>query len=193
MSLLNISSIEDFTNRPSERSMRGSRLLMMWVCMRTRTSRCASRAGEALWESGPSAGGPGRGLRGRGGGGLRGGGGELLGEREDVLGDLTLAMADDERHTPVDREDQRAAVRDDGVRDLPTEARLDVGRLDSTRAVVPVRDELELFLAIADLLGDLHEHADVLEARDFGGHERGEDVPDVENGDDLLLEGRPGV
>src|SRR5437660_424450 len=45
MNLLNISSMEDLTAFASERSSRGSRLLMIRLCRRDRTSRCASRAG----------------------------------------------------------------------------------------------------------------------------------------------------
>src|SRR5439155_2787296 len=57
MNLLNISSMDDLTAFASDRSSRGSRLLMIRLCRRERTSRCASRSGEADCESGPSAGG----------------------------------------------------------------------------------------------------------------------------------------
>src|SRR5438034_9378328 len=56
MNLLNISSMDDLTAFASERSSRGSRLLMIRLCRRERTSRCASRAGAVDCESGPSAG-----------------------------------------------------------------------------------------------------------------------------------------
>src|SRR5439155_500626 len=138
MNLLNISSIEERTAFASERSSLGSRLLMIFVCRRTRTSRCASRAGVAVWESGPSAGAR--------GGGLRRVRGQPLREGEDVLRDLALAVADHEGHAAVHREHECAAVGNDRVRDLAAEACLDVGCLDATRAVVPVRDELKLVI-----------------------------------------------
>ena len=79
------------------------------------------------------------------------------------------------------------------MRDLAAEARLDVARLDAARRVVTVRHELHLVLAVAELLDDLHEHADVLQAGDLESHEREDDVGRVEHRDDLLAVRRPRV
>src|SRR6267378_1713453 len=174
--LLNISSMFARTAFASERSRRGSRLLMIFVWSLSRTSRLVSRDGAGVCR-----------------GGLLRAPGELGGQGEDVLADLAVAVADHERHPAVHGEHQGAAVRDDGVRDLAAEARLDVAGLDAARRVVAVGDQLDLLVAVAELFGDLHEHAYVLEARDLEGHEREDDVRDVEHGDDLFLERRPRV
>src|SRR5438132_10037907 len=104
------------------------------------------------------------------GGGLRGAGrcglGRLrsyaLGEGKDVFCDLTLTMADDKGDAAVNGEYQCSTVGNDGVRDLPAEARLDIRCFDAARAVVAVRDELDFVASVSELLGHLHEYPDVL-------------------------------
>src|SRR6185503_16911875 len=86
----------------------------------------------------------------RGGSGL--GCGDPLRQSKDVLGDLAVPVADDKRNAAIDGEHEGAAVGHDRVRDLATQARLDVRRLDAARAVVPVGDELDLRLVVAKLL-----------------------------------------
>src|SRR2546428_33849 len=167
----------------SERSRRGPRLLMILVWWLTRASRVASREGAAACASGPL--GAGRGGRRL----LRAG--ELPSEGEDVLCDLALAVADDEGHAAVHGQDERAAGGDDRVRDLAPEARLDIGRLDAARAVVAVGHELQLVVVVAELLGDLHEDADVLEARDLEGHEGEDHAGGGGHGDDPAAAPRP--
>src|SRR5213594_1973295 len=54
-------------------------------------------------------------------------------------------------------------------------------------------DKVQLVAAVSELLGDLHEDAHVLEARDLERHEGEDHVGDVEHRDHLLLERRPGV
>src|SRR2546426_12302175 len=103
----------------------------------------------------------GGGTLGPGGGGLGRARRQALGEGKDVLGDLAFAVTDNEWTPAVDRQYQSAAVRDDGVRDLAAEARFDVRGLDAAGAVVTVRDELQLLVAVAELLRDLHENAHV--------------------------------
>src|SRR5438128_4793727 len=130
---------------------------------------------------------------GTGGGGLGRARRQALREGKDVLGDLAFAVTDNEWNPAVDRQYQSAAVRDDRVRDLAAEARFDVRGLDAAGAVVTVRDELQLLVAVAELLRDLHEDAHVLEARDLESHQREDHVRDVEHRDHLLLEAGPRV
>src|SRR6266540_3442185 len=120
----------------------------------------------------------------RGGGRL--GYGDPLSQREDVFGDLAVTVADDKGHAAVDGEHQGPAVGDDRVRDLAAKARLDIRRLDAAGAVVAVGDELHLRLVVAELLDDLHEDADVLQAGDLECHERQDHVGNVEHRDHLL-------
>src|SRR5213594_2467161 len=122
----------------------------------------------------------------RGRGGLSGC--DPLREREDVLRDLAVTMADDEGDSAVDRQHERPAIGDDRVRDLATEAGLDIRRFDPTGAVVTVGDELHFRLVVPQLLDDLHENADVLEAGDLERHQRKDHIGHVEHRDDLLLE-----
>ena len=79
------------------------------------------------------------------------------------------------------------------MRDLPGETAFDVRGLDPPGAVIPVRDELDLLIVVPELLHDVHEHPDVLQAGDLERHEGEDDVGDVEHREDLLLERRPGV
>src|SRR2546427_616651 len=123
---------------------------------------------------------------GTGGGGLGRARRQALRKGKDVLGDLAFAVTDNEWNPAVDRQYQSAAVRDDRVRDLAAEARFDVRGLDAAGAVVTVRDELQLLVAVAELLRDLHEHAHVLETRDLERHEREDHVGHVEHRDDLF-------
>src|SRR5260221_10243805 len=78
--------------------------------------------------------------------------GELVGQGEDVLRDLAVPVADDERDAAVHREDERAAVGHDRVRDLAGEACLDVRRLDPARAVVAVRHQHLIAVVLTALL-----------------------------------------
>jgi len=118
---------------------------------------------------------------------------DTLGEREDVLRDLAIPVADDKRNSAIDGEHQRPAVGDDRVRDLAPQARLDVRCLDASGAVVAVGHELHLRLVVSELLDNFHEDADVLQAGDLERHEGQDHVGDVEHRDHLLLERRPGV
>src|SRR5207237_8565531 len=111
----------------------------------------------------PSAG---RGLRGTGRRGFGGLGADALSQGKDVLCDLTLTVADDEGDSAVHGQYECSPVGNDGVRDLAAQARLDIRGLDAARAVVAVRDELHLIAAVSELLGDLHPHAHLLDARD---------------------------
>ena len=67
---------------------------------------------------------------------------ERPGEAEDVLRDLGLAIADEERHAPVEGVDDAPAVADDRVVDLPADRVLDVRDADPERRVGPVEDQL---------------------------------------------------
>src|SRR5207302_2017924 len=111
-------------------------------------------------------------------GGLGRLGRDALRERKYVLCDLTLTMTDNEWHPAVDGQYQSPPVGNDRVRDLAAEARLDVRRLDATGAVISIGDKLHFVAAVPELLGDLHEHTHVLEARDLERHEREDQVRD---------------
>ena len=68
------------------------------------------------------------------------------GQAEDVLRDLRLAVAEDERHAPVERVHDAPAVADDRVVDLAADRVLDVGDPDPERGVGPVEDQPDLVL-----------------------------------------------
>src|SRR5687767_791772 len=57
--------------------------------------------------------------------------GEPRGQREHVFAHLAVLVANDEWHTPIHGQDERATVGNDRVRDLAAEARLHVARLDA--------------------------------------------------------------
>src|SRR2546430_7958157 len=137
--------------------------------------------------------GAGRRLRRAGRCGLGRLGRNALRERKDVLCDLTLTMTDNEWHPAVDGQYESPPVGNDRVGDLAAEARLDLRRLDAPGAVISVGDKLHFFAAVPELLGDLHEHTHVLQARDLERHEREDHVGHVEHRDHLLLERGPGV
>src|SRR6266550_5817873 len=103
--------------------------------------------------------GAGRRLRRAGRCGLGRLGRDALRKGKDVLCDLTLTMTDNEWHPAIHGQYQCSPVGNDRVWDLAAEAGLDVRRLDAAGAVIAVRDELHLVTAVAELLGDLHEHA----------------------------------
>src|SRR5437667_4068211 len=137
--------------------------------------------------------GAGRRLRGASRGSLGRLGRDALRKGKDVLCDLTLTMTDNEWHPAIHSQYQCSPVGNDRVWDLAAEAGLDIRGLDATGAVIEVRDQLHLVAAVPELLGDLHEHAYVLEARDLERHEREDHIGHIEHRDHLLLERGPCV
>src|SRR5262249_9045377 len=85
-----------------------------------------------------------------------------LGGRLHVHRDLCLLVAPHERHAPVERVDDRAAIAHDGVVDLAADRVLDVAHPDAVGGIRPVEHQAQL-VAITQLVGQAKEQPDVLD------------------------------
>src|SRR5664280_2168195 len=78
--------------------------------------------------------------------------GKRPGKAKDVLRDLRLAVAQEERYSPVERIHNTPAVADDRVIDLAADRMLDIGDPDPQGGVGPVEHQLDLIRRVAQLV-----------------------------------------
>src|SRR4051794_38752333 len=118
---------------------------------------------------------------------------DRLGQPQDVLGHLGLAIGQEERHAPVERVDHAAAVRHDRVIDPATDGMFHVGDADAKRGIRAIEHEPHLVGPVAQLLRHLEEEADVLDGRDLEGQHRQDGVRHVEDRQRRVVERRHAV
>src|SRR5487761_2118988 len=93
--------------------------------------------------------------------------GERPGQAKNVLRDLRLAIAHEERYATVERIDNTPAIADQHVVHLAADGVLDVRDPDPQGGVGAIEDQLDLVRRVAKLVGHLQEEAHVLDARDL--------------------------